>query len=263
MKTAYIYNFLQRWSFALAVFIVLLMNYLSNAIPFGGVTMAEMSARYPTLITPAGYAFSIWGVIYLALAVFAFFQLTRGKNIRFYALVWPFFMVNALANVLWLLAFQNDLIGISVLLMAVILGTLFAMMRLFYRLRKALGTTHRFFFQVPFSLYFGWISVASMVNVAAFLVSIDMTFFTSQPELFSVILLSIGALLSLYILLSQNDYIFNFAIIWAYVAIWVGSTDSDLVMNMAKFSAIGLTVAAIVAFAADRVKVAQYGRQTS
>jgi hypothetical protein len=263
MKTAFIYNFLRRWAFALAVFIVILMNYLSNAVPFGGVTMAEMSARYPTLITPAGYAFSIWGVIYLALAVFAYFQLTRGQNIRFYTLIWPFFMVNALANVLWLLAFQHDLLGVSVLLMLVILGTLIAMMRLFYRLRKSMSTTHRYFFQVPFSLYFGWIAVASMVNFAAFFVSIDLTFLTSRPELFAVMLLAVGALLSLFLLLTQHDYIFNFAVVWAYVAIWVASAESDLVMYMAKFSAIGLLAAAAISFIADRLKVAQYGRQTS
>lgn len=263
MRTAYIYNILHRWIFLLGVVLLIIMNLLSNALPFGGMTMAAISEKYTTLITPAGYAFSIWGVIYTALAIFAYFQLTKGKEIRFYSLVWPYFIVNVFANVTWLIAFQNEWIGLSLVLMLVILGSLIAIMRLFYRLKNALSTTHRYFFQVPFSLYLGWITVATMVNFAVFFVADEMVLFTQSPELYAIILLVIGTLISLYFLMTQQDYIFTFAVVWAYIGIWVVNSESDAVMHTAKFSAIALLAAAVIAFINDRIKVAQYGKSSS
>src|SRR6056297_3414901 len=144
MRTAYTYNILQRWIFVVAVFVMIAMNILSGTIPFGGQTMAEVSQNYPTLVTPAGYAFSIWGLIYLSLAIFAYFQLAKGKRIRFYKLIWPFFLVSAAANILWLVAFQNEWFEVSVILIFALLGSLIFMFRYFYRLKRALSTTHRY-----------------------------------------------------------------------------------------------------------------------
>jgi hypothetical protein len=263
MRTAYLYNFIKRWIFVFAVFVLILMNFLANAIPFGGETMAEVSAKYPTLITPAGYAFSIWGIIYLTLAVFALFQLFKGKEIRFYKLVWPYFLINAGANCLWLVAFQNEWFTLSIALMAVILISLIAIFKLFYRLKKILGTTHRYFFQVPFSLYFGWVSIASIVNVAVWFVAMDVQPILRIDEILSVSVLVFGALIGLWILITQKDFIFNFALVWAFVAIWAGQDEVMPVIHAAKFSAIGLTAAMIIRFIGDRVKVAQYGKSTS
>lgn len=263
MRTAYIYNVLKRWIFVIAVFVLILMNYLSNAIPFGGVNNAEVSAKYDTLITPAGYAFSIWGLIYLSLAIFAVFQLTKGKHIRFYAIIWPLAIVNFIANILWLFAFQNEWLGVSVLLMGVILISLILIMRVFYRVKDALSTTHRYFFQFPFSLYFGWVSVAAIVNIAVFIVSLDISFFMQTPELYAIILLVCGSILGLYFLLAHKDYTYCIAVAWAYVAIWVAHEEASDVMLTAKIASILLVSAAAVHFILDRIRVAQFGNSSS
>ncbi len=258
MKTAYIYTIVQRWVFLAAVVLLIVLNYLSTSLPFGGQTMAEVSNEFQTLVTPAGYAFSIWGLIYLTLLVFAIFQLNKGKSIRFFKFVFPFFLVNVASNVLWLLAFQNEYLGLSVALMLIILGTLIVIFNYFYRLRNALSTTHRYFFQVPFSLYFGWITVATIVNVAAFLTSLNLPSLESSAELLSMIMLILGAILGLVILFSKKDYIYTFVLVWAYVAIWVEQFDNPMVMNTAKFAAIAMLAAIAIQFMTDRIKVAQY-----
>lgn len=262
MKTAFIYSIVKRWAFVLGLAFILLMNYLSTAIPFGGMTNADVSAAYPTLITPAGYAFAIWGVIYLTLAFFGFFQLRKGRNIRFYNMIWPYFMVNAVANGLWLLAFQHELLGASVVIMAVLLITLILIFRLFYRFKKVLSTTHRYFFHVPFGIYFGWISVASILNVSVWLTSLNLSFFTGAEELWALIMLIIGFGLALFMLLSQKDYIYALTFVWAYVAIMVAHMDVDMVRYPAKIGAIILSASAVILFVADRIKIAQYGQSS-
>ncbi len=258
MKTAYIYTIVQRWVFLAAVVLLIVLNFLSSSIPFGGQTVAEVSEKYPSLITPAGYAFAIWGLIYLTLIIFAVFQLNKGKKIRLFRMIFPYFLLNVISNVLWLVAFQHELIGISVLIMAVTLGSLIVIFKYFYRLKGSLSTTHRYFFQVPFSMYFGWITVASIVNVAAFLNSLEIGFLSSSAPLFAMIMLVVATALGLYVLLSRNDYIYILVLIWAFVAIWVAQTDNPLVMNTAKFAAIAMAAITAIHFIADRVRVAQY-----
>lgn len=263
MKTAYVYPFTKRWGFLLGLVVLLVMNYLSNAIPIGGMTNADVSARYPTLITPAGYAFAIWGLIYGALIVFGIFQLTRGKHIRFYNLIWPYFMLNVVANSLWLVAFQNEWFIASLVLMAALVFSLAAMFRIFYRIKRGLSTTHRFFFHVPFGIYFGWVSVAGIVNVAVALTAYEVEFFLAAPELWAAVTLTVGFVLAMFFLLSQKDFIFPLTVIWAYVAIMLAHYDVDAVRYTAKVAAIILAGATAVKFAVDRLRIGRYGRSSS
>lgn len=259
MKTAFTYNIVRRWAFLGATLLLILANYLSNSIPIGGRTMAEVSGSYPTLITPAGYAFSIWGVIYLTLFIFAIFQLRRGRASRFYNLVWPFFILNVFANITWLIVFQTDLIGLSVIVMLVLLYSLFRIFKLFYRFKDAMGTTRRFFFQVPFSLYFGWVSVATIINIAIYLSSLNIDLMLENQALFGLLMIIVAAVLGLAIVLAKHDYVFGLAISWALIAIWAGQTELTIVVT-AKFAAIGLIATMVSRFVSRRVKLSRYGK---
>jgi tryptophan-rich sensory protein len=260
MRTAYTNDIVKRASFILAVFVLIVVNALSNIIPFGGNTNADISAKYPTLITPKGYAFSIWGVIYLTLAVFAVWQFFKGKEVRFYKMIWPYFMINVVANCLWLVAFQNEWLIVSLALMAVILITLISIFKIFYRLKNALGTTRRFFFHVPFGLYFGWVSLAAVVNAAVAFSSFELPLFENNEGLFALIAIAVATGLALTLAITQNDYIYGFAVLWGLVAIFIKQMDEPLAMNAAKFGAIVLIAGMVFTFARDRIKVAKYGR---
>lgn len=260
MRTAYTYDIIKRVTFIFGVFILILVNTLSNIIPFGGQTNADISAKYPTLITPEGYAFSIWGVIYLTLAIFAVFQFFKGKEVRFYKMIWPYFMINVVANCLWLVAFQNEWLIFSLALMAVILISLISIFRIFYRVKKSMGTTKRYFFHLPFGLYFGWVSLAAVVNAAVVLTSFNLPFFANNEGLFALIAIAVAAALALIMVISQDDYIYGFAVLWGLVAIYVKQMGEPMAMNAAKFGAIALIAGMLVTFIGDRIKVAKYGR---
>lgn len=262
MRTAYTYDIIKRWTFVIALGVLILVNFLANVVPFGGQSMAEVSGKYPTLITPAGYAFSIWGIIYLTLAVFAFFQFFKGKEVRFYKLVWPYVLINFGANCLWLVAFQNEWLVLSLALMVVILMSLVHIFKIFYRLKRMIGTTHRYFFHVPFGLYFGWVSVAAVVNTAVVLSSFDLPFFDNNEGLFAIITLIVALALALMLLFSQKDFIYSFAVLWALIAIYVKQLDEPIVMYTAKFAAIALLASMAVTFIGDRIRVARYGSST-
>lgn len=263
MRTAYIYNIFQRLAFLGAVIVLIVMSFLSAAIPFGGQTVAEVHSKYETLITPAGYAFIIWGVIYIFMGVFAVFQFNKGKNTRFFRLVYPYFLINAISNILWLIAFQHELLGLSTLFILITMATLVFIFQKFYRLKKALGTTHRYFFQVPFSLYFGWVTITTVVNIAASINAFNIALPGNASEVVSVIVLIALALLGLYILISKKDYVYAMAMVWGFVAIWIGQIDVTSIALVSKIAAIAISVAMAVKFTADRIKVAQYGRTAS
>lgn len=261
MRTAFEYNIVKRWLFLGAVVFVIAMNYLSTALPIGGQTNAEVSAKFPTLITPAGYAFAIWGVIYLTLLIFSFFQFQKAREIRFYNIIWPYFLVSCAANVLWLVCFQNEWLVLSLLCMAVLVWSLFVVFKSFYRVRPLLNTTHRFFFQVPFSMYFGWVSVAAIVNTAVVIKWAELSYFLNSEPLFATLMLLVAFGLAMYMLFANKDYVYTLTVVWALVAIWVANTDERLVEAIAKISAIVLLAMCVILFINDRVKVAQYGRQ--
>ena len=115
----------RRWGVVALFLVTVFVNYASTAFLFGDRDTGDVSDKYSTLFTPAGYAFSIWGLIYLTLGIYAFYQAfwaRQGQNL--YDRLAPWLMVNLLANSLWLPTFQYELIALSVVFMLVILGTL-------------------------------------------------------------------------------------------------------------------------------------------
>lgn len=153
-----------RWLLPLAVLLCLYVNYLYNANPpAGALSNGAMSARHPTLLTPAGYAFSIWGVIFLGLAVYAGWQWLPRQRGALLPLKINFLLTGAvLATAAWTLAFSYELLGASLLLMLLLLLLLaqaYGRARRLVLLRAAPGWPVWFL-----SLYLGWIMLAAVLN---------------------------------------------------------------------------------------------------
>lgn len=143
-----------------AFFIVIVCNVLSTTLPINNQSMPEISAKYPSLFTPAGFTFSIWGVIYTALLVFVIYQaLPAQRNNETIASISRLFQINCAANALWIIVWHYDLLTVSVLVMLVILTTLV----LIYR--KLVDAS--LILRLPFSLYTAWISLATIANISA------------------------------------------------------------------------------------------------
>ena len=209
-----------RWLATAAIFGNIFLNYYSNTRPLNGQTMGAVSAKYPTLLTPAGYAFSIWGLIFLGLAVYAVWQLLPAQR----ALSLPDALAKplALANVatgLWVALFAYELILPSVGVMLVILGTLIAAYG--RARRRVLAGAAPAWTSWVLGLYLGWISVASAINL-----TIGLRQLGWQPAQGLSVVLTLGLLavvVALALIMSRafQEVAFPLVVAWALVAIWV------------------------------------------
>jgi hypothetical protein len=147
--------------------VMILLNVLSNALPINDQTMPEISAKYPSLFTPAGFTFSIWGVIYFALLVFLVWQaLPAQRSNAKVAAISGYFKLNCLVNALWIVVWHYDLVVLSLLVMLAILATLVMIYRnLIASIADAPWAEHLALY-LPFSLYTGWITLATIANAS-------------------------------------------------------------------------------------------------
>lgn len=211
---------LWRWLAALAIFFNIGLNYWSQARPFNGQSMGAVSAQYPTLLTPAGYAFSIWGLIFITMAVYAVWQLLPAQHTSRLpdAVAKPLAVAN-LASAAWVVLFAYELILPSVLTMLVILG---ALILAYGRARnRVLADKASRWVSMPFALYLGWISVASVLNVTIGLRQLGWLPAENLGVLLSLALLAVVVVLGLMISRTFREMVFSLVLAWALVAIWV------------------------------------------
>ena len=200
----------------------LIMNYLGSTGRLTGRDVGEISDKYATLITPADYAFSIWGVIYLLLLLFVGFQWylwlkeNRAQEINDSGL---FFTLANLANAGWIVVWVSDLPGLSVLLM---LALLVCLSLLVVRNRLELWDAPMriiLFVWWPITLYFGWIIVATVTNLAAWLVSLGWQGGALGEPAWTIMMLIAATLIYLGFILTRNLREAAFVGVWAFVSI--------------------------------------------
>lgn len=206
----------------LSLAFVLVMNYLANALPIAGRRTGEMSDLFPNLFTPAGFTFSIWGVIYLLLLGFAIYQIRfLGKSIPdFLRKTGYLFGLSCLANAGWLLAFHHLQIGLSMLIMLVLLGSLVG---IYWRLdigKKAVSPAEWWLVHLPFSVYLGWISVATIANAAILLTYLGWGGEPDGAQFWTVVLLAAAVSVGLWAVISYRDFAFALVIVWALFGIF-------------------------------------------
>ncbi|MDN5353102.1 MAG: hypothetical protein PWQ12_2023 [Clostridiales bacterium] len=195
------------------------VNAGANILPINGLTTGEISDAYPNLFAPAGITFSIWGLIYLLIAVFVFqsiFMRRQETTAVKYLIeeIAPFFIINAILNGLWILAWHHLKIGISVGIMVGLLATLIYIERMI-RVRSQVPWT----IQAPFSIYFGWITVATVANVTVWLVSLGWGRFGLSEVFWTVLIVLIGAVIGFATMMRFRDRLYGGVILWAYAGI--------------------------------------------
>ncbi len=207
---------------SLSLLFALLMNGLQGTAVFDGRTVGEVSNKYNTLIAPAGYAFSIWGLIYLMLIMFvgyqwySYYRLKQDAEIKQTG-IW--LSLANIANGLWIVAWLNESMGLSVLLIFILLGSLII---LTVRLRLEIWDAPKrtiFFIWWPLVIYLGWIIVASVSNVAAWLVSLGWQGGFLGEITWTVIMIGAASVIYLWLVFSRNLRESALVGIWAFVAI--------------------------------------------
>lgn len=198
------------------LFAVLTINYLANALPINGVTQKQLSAEYTIHLTPAGYVFAIWGVIYLGLMVFVVIQAlpSHRSKPRIRTLDLPFGL-SCTCNALWLIFWHHRQLALSMLLMLGLLGSL---MLAYTRLEKH-RESKRAFIDVTFSVYLGWVGLATILNMAIWLNSLGWTGAPLAPQTWAGIMLGVACALYLYLGFAKRDIAIVSVLAWASLGI--------------------------------------------
>jgi hypothetical protein len=202
-----------------ALITVLIINGLATSGRIAGTDTGELSDAWPSLFTPAGYVFSIWGVIYSLLIVFAVYQLLPGQrtNPRLERLG-LLFVLSSLFNISWIFAWHYQLIALSWLLMLGILGTLILIYQRLEIGTAALRRSEKIALQLPFSVYLGWITVATVANTAIMLLDLGVTGGQLAP-LLTVAVIAAAAVIGYLVLRRRADIAFGLVLVWAFTGI--------------------------------------------
>ena len=203
-------------------------------------------------MTPAGYAFSIWSLIYLALAVFVVYQLLPAQRNRRLDTTRRLFVLSSVFNVAWLFSWHYLQIPLSQVMM---FGLLFTLIAIYVHVRRNPDTAtgyHRWITRVPFSLYLGWISVASLVNSAVVLYDLGPLQADQWNVSWTVIVLAVLTLLTLWILRAGRDVVFAGVALWAFIGILVANQGETLLVVAATAAAVLVALGIIFAFTRNR-----------
>lgn len=198
--------------------ITVIVNALANILPINGKNTGELSDAIPNLFVPAGFIFSIWGVIYVLLGVFSIYQT---RNEEYLEKVGIYFIISSAANSAWILAWHYQQIALSLVLMFVIFASLLAIY-----LRVGIGKEKAEMKEVlgghlPFSVYIGWITVATVANVTAVLVTYNWDRFGLSETLWTVLVIIVLIVIVSLVLLTRKDIAYSLVAIWASYGIYV------------------------------------------
>ena len=200
---------------------MVIVNGLANTLPINGITTGDISNSYPNLFAPAAITFSIWGIIYLLLAIYSIYQLKNDK----YEKIRIYFILSSLANMLWIFSWHYKLIGLSVIF---ILSILFFLIKIVDQLNKEkLSNKEKRFIQLPFSVYFGWITVAVIANITTFLVSINWNGLGISDDVWTIVILLIGTIIGIKRTLQDKSVAYGLVLFWAYSGIFLKHTSSN------------------------------------
>lgn len=228
---------------ALSFVIMVTVNALANTLPINNQTTGGVSDAYGNLFAPAGLTFAIWGLIYLLLFGYTIYQFVAKGKENLIKKINVFFIISSLANTAWIFAWHYDQILISVLLMAVILICLIMIAN---ALRKEkFSLTEGPLISAPFSVYFGWITVATIANFTVLLVSLNWNGFGLSPVIWTTIILIVGALIGTVRGLYDQKIAYMLVLVWAYLGILIKHT-SETGFN-SQYTAIIYTVYACLA----------------
>lgn len=253
------------WQLAsiVAYLAMLTMNALANILPLFGRTTGEVSDGFPSLFTPAGYTFAVWGVVYLLLLAFAIYQALPGTRLdKRLAVARPLFVLSCAFNIAWLVSWHALAIGLSELF---IVGLLLTLIVLYVRVglwRGAAPAAERWLLHVPFAIYLGWVSVATIANTAILLLDLGFDGGANAPAI-TIAMVLVATALGLLAVVTRRDWAYALVVAWGLGGVAAArSGTSSSVGSAALVCTIILAVVAVVGFVGrvvDKAVVAPEG----
>jgi len=230
---------------------VVIVNALAVTLPINNKTTEQLSDQYPNLFVPAGLTFSIWGVIYILLAIFVIYGLIIAfrkdtQKLSFIENIGILFFISCLANIGWIFAWHYEILPLSLVLMLLLLGSLIT---IYLRLRIGKSDSTRivkYLVHLPFSIYLGWITIATIANVTALLVDVNWNTFGLGEQFWAVAVIIVGIAIALSILFTRKDIFYCLVVDWALLGILLKRlADSTPVQNVIVITIVGMVFISI------------------
>ena len=226
---------------------VIAVNALANILPINGYNTGQISAFYPNTFVPAGFTFSIWGVIYLLLLFytigFTYYTLKQEQYPKAFALIECiniYFLLTCVFNMSWIVAWHYLQIELSVLIMLLFLSTLIQLFLTTKTTAHDLNLTQRFILQTPFIVYLGWISVATIANSTALLVAYKWNGFGMTPVYWSAAMILIAIVLAAVMLIKFKAVPFALVVAWALWGIY--NAQGSAAPILANITSVGIKI---------------------
>jgi hypothetical protein len=219
---------------------VIVFNWLAATGRLGSDT-AAISAKYPTLVTPAGYAFSIWSLIYLGLIAFSIYQILPANLPRFRS-IRSLYIANCALNCAWLYFWHRDQIALCFVIMVALWATLAVIC---YQLRDTELLRETWIAKAPFGLYFGWVTAAMFVNLAIMLKFQNIALSTLAETALAVVLILVAAACAVLVRVKLTNYIYPLAVAWALTAIAVKQSGHTAIVTAAALGVIACLIASL------------------
>jgi len=218
----------------------ILFNWLAAIGRVNGVSPADISDKYPTPITPAGYAFSIWSLIYVGMIAFSIYQMLPANAARFRSIRSLYILTCAL-NCAWIYMWHSDQIAICFVLIFLLAACLFLIN---VKLRETNGMAEYWFAKAPLGIYFGWVTAATLVNFAVLLVHWNVSISATAWTWIGIGLIVFAAVLGVIVRIRLVNYLYPLAIAWALTAIGVKQSGQTLIVAAAAFGTVACLIAA-------------------
>lgn len=219
---------------------VIVFNWLAATGRLGSDT-AAISDKYPTALTPAGYAFSIWSLIYLGMIAFSIYQMLPA-NLSRYRAVRSFYIFSSALNCAWLYFWHREQIVICFVVIVALCSTLAIIC---YHLRDPKSLSDTWAAKAPFGLYFGWVTAATLVNLTIMLRFLKVGLSASAESLLAITLILLGTALAVLVRWKLTNYFYPIAIAWALTAIAVKQGGQTLVVVAAAVGVVACLVASL------------------
>jgi hypothetical protein len=227
------------------------VNTLAVTLPLNNKTTQELSDQYPNLFVPAGLTFSIWGIIYILLAIFVVYQLIvtfreDESGLKPFKKIRYLFFISSILNICWIFSWHYEIVPLSLVIMLLLLGCLLA---IYLRLgvgKKGVTKKEQYLVHLIFSIYLGWITIATIANVTALLVDINWNRFGLSEQFWAVAVIIVGIAITLSVLFRRQDIYYCLVVDWALLGILLKRiADPAPVQSVVGVTIVGLAIITI------------------
>ncbi len=217
----------------LITLLTITINVLANALPINGQNTGDISDRFAIYFVPAGYVFAIWGLIYLGMIAYTIYQaLPAQRDNALLNKIAPAYWIGNLANTVWIFLWHYNIFAATLPAMLILLASL---LYIYIQIMQAgaLNTAQKWLVRLPFSLYLGWISVATVANFSQVLYYVNWNGFGISGPAWAAIMTGVATLLGVLMAWRELDIAYVLVLVWAFVGISVQHSETALVANFA------------------------------